>query len=545
MKNNIIIIACVAMCLSFTTSCKDYLQEDAKGQILPSDFFQNQTELNMAVYALFDQVCGTQMKTNMQGPQWQGDDMTTNPGSNKQAYAEWDRNHPADDSKTVCDCWKLHYNLIKACNYIITNAGSTPTTDLEKNIAIGQAKYWRAYSYFTLVRLFGPLPLVLTTDIDYSIKLTSVEGIYTQIVADLKDCVSTLPENYSDAPRKLFGVNMYASKAAAQSTLAAVYMAMAGYPLNKGTEYYKLAAEQAKDVIDNETTYGLSLESDWKYVYSMSHNYSKEMVMGIAYNKLGGWGYEGSQLTLTDLFESQGGWGDCWGEIRFWKDMPDGPRKDAIYAPKILMSNKENGSLVNWYDLDSSGNKVITEYHPMFCVFSVGANSATYDYGTDYTDYDYTKPISVDMLNGACHRLIRYSEVLLWYAESQARADGTPNELAYKCINRVRSRAGLDPLPAGMSGDDFATAALKEHGWEVAGYWVAMVTRRADQLRMNTLKDNFAVRLANQPVVVATVNGKELTATESVTMVDNTWNDSMNYGPYPASDAALNPNLKR
>ena len=49
----------------------------------------------------------------------------------------------------------------------------------------------------------------------------------------------------------------------------------------------------------------------------MSHNYSKEMVMSIAYNKLGGWGYEGSQLTLTDLFESQGGWGDCWGEIRF------------------------------------------------------------------------------------------------------------------------------------------------------------------------------------------------------------------------------------
>ena len=55
---------------------------------------------------------------------------------------------------------------------------------------------------------------------------------------------------------------MYPSKGAAQSTLASAYMTMAGYPLNKGAEYYKLAAEQSKAVIDNESTYGLSLESD-------------------------------------------------------------------------------------------------------------------------------------------------------------------------------------------------------------------------------------------------------------------------------------------
>jgi hypothetical protein len=245
------------------------------------------------------------------------------------------------------------------------------------------------------------------------------------------------------------------------------------------------------------------------------------------------------------VFQSEGGWGDCWGEINFWKNMPDGPRKDAIYNPLILVGDKAGASLAHWYDLDASGNKIIPEYHPMFSVFTVGKTTATYAYGADYADYDYTKPASGNMINGHCHRQIRYAEVLLWYAESQARAEGTPNTLAYQCINRVRNRAGLANLTAGLSGTAFADSCVKEHGWEVAGYWVAMCTRRADQFRMNTLKETFAQRIANTPVVVATVDGKQITAKEDITPVDNAWTDDMNYAPYPASDVSLNPNLKR
>ena len=51
------------------------------------------------------------------------------------------------------------------------------------------------------------------------------------------------------------------------------------------------------------------------------------------------------------------------------------------------------------------------------------------------------KPANTSLMtNDHRHRLIRYSEVLLWYAEAQARADGTPNAMAYECINQVRER---------------------------------------------------------------------------------------------------------
>ena len=49
-----------------------------------------------------------------------------------------------------------------------------------------------------------------------------------------------------------------------------------------------------------------------------------------------------------------------------------------------------------------------------------------------------------------------------------------------------------------MNASLLAEAALEEHGWEVAGYWVAMVTRRADQFRMKLLQKTFEERQGNR-----------------------------------------------
>lgn len=512
-----------------STSCNDFLQEDPKGQLTPSTFFSTQEELDMATYALYKKVCETQTNTNPTIPMWAGDDLTTNPGSNKQDYAAVDAFRPANDNKGVEAIWQVSYTAIKAANYIVLNADRTPTTEDEINIAIGQAKYWRAVNYFRLVRCFGPIPLVLDTETDYERTLSTVEEIYAQIVQDLQDCISVLPTGYSSEPRFMNSVNVYITRQAAQATLGAVYMAMAGWPLNQ-TQYYAEAATQLKAVIDgvNSGDYEYILESEYRYVYAPSHNYSNETVVGISYSGSFTWS-EDSQMTLSNLYESLGGWGDGWGEIKFWKEFPEGARKDATYNVKILEGNTEGGALLDWWD------ESFTEQHPMFCVFTVGVND---------TDYDYTQPANTSLMtNGHRHRLIRYSEVLLWYAEAQARADGTPNSQAYECINLVRARAGLDPLPSGLSGSDFADAAFREHGWEVAGYWVAMVTRRDDLMRMDMLEDVFNARLANEPVEVADGVYRQETITINA---GQTWNgESSIYLPYPASDSELNTNLSR
>ena len=510
------------------TSCSDFLKEDPKGRLTPDNYYSSQEELDMAVYALYSKVCATQASSYPMQIAWQGDDITTNPSSNKQNFADMDAFHPSDGTAGVTWSWKTSYAVIKAANDIINNAEKTPTSEEEKNIAIGQAKYWRALNYFLLVKRFGPVPLNINGDFDYNRPLTSVEDIYKQVVTDLQACITILPTKYKEEPRAIGGANIYITKQAAQATLAAVYMAMAGWPLQK-TEYYKEAAELSKAVIDgvNSGIYEYILETDFKNVYAPSHNYTNETVVGINFSGTFRWD-EDSQLSKSNLFESLGGWGDGWGELQFWKDFPDGPRKNAIYNPKILKNNGRNGEteLTDWWETD--------EKHPMFCIFTVGPND---------TDYDYTKPAGYVSSNSHRHRLIRYSEILLWYAEAQCRAEGSPNAMAYQCINQVRQRAGLAALPTNLNSTDFIEACIREHGWEVAGYIPALVTRRDDLMRLNRLEQVFYQRKQNPMLMLA----PGITMKESVTIPENvTWKGEKSiYLPYPALDAQLDNQLKR
>lgn len=549
------------------TSCGDFLDEDPKGQLNPETFYTIEDDYTAGVNTLYDKVNQTQSWTNPMYPQWQGDDITANPGSNKQACAALDAFDSDGANKGVTEAWTQHYAVIKTANLIIEGSEKFPGDKAKIATALGNAHFWRAYSYYYLVRVFGKLPIITKTNIEqFDAQPSAIEKVYELIVQDLKDAINELPTGYDKEPARLFGVDVWATKQAAQSTLAAVYMSMAGYPLNKGTEYYKLAAELAKDVITNNGTYGFILNPDWKDVYSMGNNYNMETVLGINNDAKGWWDHD-SQLSSCCRFEGlgDGGWGDAWGEIAFWKRYPEGPRKNAIYAPKVTfqetitekIGDKEVkkdkiSKAVYWWELDNNGKPVVDAYHPMFTIFTVNADEKG---NMLKQPYDYMGINYKGMVNDRRHNLIRYSEVLLWYAESAARAGLSDLTEAKKCLKQVRSRAVADvenvTLGDGttvkidnMSAAQLAEACYIEHGWEVAGNWVSMVTRRSDELRMDELKKNFEYRVANAPIVVAKEGGKEYTAKESVT-VKGTWSEDRIYCPYPTTDGEKNPNLKR
>lgn len=557
----------MAASLLSLTSCGDFLDEDPKGQLNPETFYTIEDDYTAGVNTLYDKVNQTQSWTNPMYPQWQGDDITANPGSNKQACAALDAFDSDGANKGVTEAWTQHYAVIKTANLIIEGSEKFPGDKAKIATALGNAHFWRAYSYYYLVRVFGKLPIITKTNIEqFDAQPSEIEKVYELIVQDLKDAINELPTGYDKEPARLFGVDVWATKQAAQSTLAAVYMSMAGYPLNKGTEYYKLAAELAKDVITNNGTYGFILNPDWKEVYSMGNNYNMETVLGINNDAKGWWNHD-SQLSSCCRFEGlgDGGWGDAWGEIAFWKRYPEGPRKNAIYAPKVTfqetitekIGDKEVkkdkiSKAVYWWELDNNGKPVVDAYHPMFTIFTVNADEKG---NMLKQPYDYMGINYKGMVNDRRHNLIRYSEVLLWYAESAARAGLSDLTEAKKCLKQVRSRAVTDvenvTLGDGttvkidnMSAAQLAEACYIEHGWEVAGNWVSMVTRRSDELRMDELKKNFEYRVANAPIVVAKEGGKEYTAKESVT-VKGAWSEDRIYCPYPTTDGEKNPNLKR
>lgn len=125
------------------------------------------------------------------------------------------------------------------------------------------------------------------------------------------------------------------------------------------------------------------------------------------------------------------------------ENFPDGPRKDAVYSKQILLNN---GVLVDWWATTdgkpyNGTNAVFADYRPMFVAFTVNKDPVT---GLPASAaFDYTKPIWGGMCINKRHQLIRYSEVLLWYAESAARA-GKDLSLAKSALKQVRARACSD-----------------------------------------------------------------------------------------------------
>lgn len=567
------IFTCCLLAASLTAvSCSDFLTEDPKGQLTPETFFKTQSDLDQSVDALYSLVQDLQCNSNSMIVKCQGDDVTSTTGSNKAAYLSADAFETPTDTKGISRTWSAMYSIVKAANLIIENASKVSTTQDEINIALGQAYYWRAYAYFELVRVFGPVPINLNNDASNTkASPNSVEEVYNQIVKDLtaaEQC--NLPAKYTVSKRSIDGQNIWVSAQAVKATLAAVYLNMAGYPLNK-TENYALAAAKAKEVIDGVEagTYDQALLADWNKVYSYGMNHHNETILGIDYNSTpGGWSNQDSQISSCHQFTTiNGGWGDFLAERHFWKNFPDGARKDAVYAKQIYVS----GNTVDWWattdgeaytkNEDGTTNAVISDFRPMFVGFTVNDNVGS----PAIADYDYTKPFWGGMCVNKRHQLIRYSEVLCWYAEAAARA-GQDLAAAKAALKQVRARAYADQTKVAevdaMSADQLAEAAYTEHGYEVAGNVLGMVTRRDDEFRMNRLKEAHDFRAGEQDEVLvpagtlthsvdAQGNPFTYTLKADVKMKENmpvtvAWKDAESiYHMYPPTEVEQNPNLKR
>ena len=564
-----ILFRCFLTATVILTSCSDFLTEEPQGRLTPDTFFSNQNELDMSVYALYAKIQELQCNSNPMIPQCQGDDVTSTTGSNKAAYLSADAFEYPSDAKGQEQSWSKLYAIIKAANLIVDNAEKVPTKPEEINIALGQAYYWRAFSYFSLVRLFGPLPMNLHNELDHNdTPLTPVAEVYAQIVADLTAAEAcNLPVKYTATNRAINGANIYVSVQAVKATLAAVYLAMAGYPLNQSS-YYAQAAAKAKEVIDgvNNGTYPQSLLADWAQVYSYGNNYHDESMLNLFYMpRTGGWSNGDSQFSSCHQVQSLGGWGDFLAERRYWANYPEGPRKDYVYARQMLLN--DGVTLVDWWATQDGEpydgtNAVVNEYRPMFVSMTVNKHASGNPVAAPY---DYTQPFWAGMCIGKRHQLIRYSEVLCWYAEAAARSGGDLSS-ARTALKQVRSRAYADEGAVAavdaMSAGQLAEAAYEEHGYEVAGYLLAMVTRRADEFRMDRLKEAYDYRVGAQTQVLVPAGtlthsrnaaGQAFTYVlkEDVVLPENmsvtsAWQgEGSIYQIYPPTETEKNPNLVR
>ncbi|MBN1116711.1 MAG: RagB/SusD family nutrient uptake outer membrane protein [Bacteroidales bacterium] len=492
-------------------SCNEnkFLEEQTFGLISPADYFKTDEDLEKTVTALYPYTNQLYRETSTISGVMGGDDVTSWPTKN--LWLEADVFATSDENSHYANVWGVCYRMIKQGNTIVEliDNFTEPADDPErlqgqKDLALGQAYFIRALAYFNLVRLWGEVPLVTAIDVNFDLEPAPSEVIFNFIVEDLKKAEVLLPVNFkrakyaTDTEKGTYYARP--TSGSAKSLLASVYLTMAGYPVNDAS-YYALAAEKAKEVIDNEAKYGyelLPIDQLWKY----ANNLNNETVFGCYYNLAIGDSHNYTMMApLAHRPGDFGGWDDLFAELTFFKEFPEGPRKDETFFTEGRLHPED--PLITWENFQ--------------------LKRPYYKKWLDVPGYDQNNlSENVGWKSDRTSMVIRYAEVLLTYAEAQAMSGG-PNADAYEAINRVRRRAGLDDLQSGLSAEAFAHAVVDERKWEFAG--AEPNARWFDMLRTQTIESATAKRDPN-----------EYNLAQDPT-------EANYYLPIPLGDALLNNNL--
>ena len=95
--------------------------------------------------------------------------------------------------------WDRHYQLIQLANILLQTADSLNLTDANSLINIAEAKWFRAYCYFDLVKNYGQVPIDtirIKQVTDGQIAKSPVTDVYTQIDKDLTYAETYLPTSW-------------------------------------------------------------------------------------------------------------------------------------------------------------------------------------------------------------------------------------------------------------------------------------------------------------------------------------------------------------
>jgi hypothetical protein len=192
--------------------------------------------------------------------------------------------------------WQVCYTQINNANGVLKygpNAQGLSPTRLTQLLA--ETKLLRANYYFVLAQDFGDVPLMLsfvdspTTDISRA----PLADVYTQIIKDLNESLANIADKAAQPGR--------VTRATALHLLAKVYLTRATSSAKQGDDYAN-AAKYAKELIDNQTRYGLGLETDPASVFAEGNENGKEVIFNAQFNgdptfsRLDGQNYGGENI---------------------------------------------------------------------------------------------------------------------------------------------------------------------------------------------------------------------------------------------------------
>lgn len=441
----------------FLGACKKGLNEQNKSAITQESYFTNATQAQSAVNGVYPmlQTLQTGNGLNYGEAPFVSLEMIVGHSTTlgQSLYNNGLIKHNNSSIEPVFKVlWVGFYNGIANANVAIHRIPDIKMDNAIKSSLLGEVYFLRALYYYYLVRIYGDIPLI-TEPIDFSSSelfptRTQVKQVYDTIVSDLIKAESSGLPNVDKNGR--------ASVGAVKSLLASVYLTMAGYPLNLGTSYYKLAADKSKEVIDSKW---YTLFTDYSYLHDRSHKNIDELIFQVQYKT----GISTNSITEF-VTPDKIGISKLPGEIGALM-----PRKEFIesYEPNDKRT-EEKQFYFSKYPA-ASGNGTVINFGG-YALYKFWLLEAAGTNGDGNSDENWT--------------LLRLPEVMLIYAEASNEING-PIQSAYDQINLIRSRANL-PVLAGLTKEEFREAIWRERYHELAfenkGYFDIQRTQKAYNL---------------------------------------------------------------
>ena len=415
--------------LILQSSCqKDFLNKTDPTTISTSVFYKDSVQVEQAVngiYGNLQTIVNTQWLFNEQPS-----DNTTldfNPGNRggaggNEQFEFW---VVTSVNGYISDMYNLHYSTIYSINNALKQMTNATLSDAARAMNEGQLKFIRGYLYFELVQYLGDIILV-TEPLDkpedaYTFNRESQDKVYAQIIADLTDATTELPESY---PASGLG---RATKGAALTLLGKVYLTRHQYA-------------EAATALTPVVTLGYSLVPNYADVFNPTKKNGPESIFDIQYQASQGGNDNGEWSGFIYTFA---------------------PRNSADSVTGFAASNPSG--------LNTPTNDIINAYEPgdLRKAVSVGLDVHSKETG-QLVPYikKYAHPHAIIGRTDDNWPVLRYSDALLMLAEA-INEQGGPTGDAYNYINQVRARAGLDPL-AGLNQSSFRDTLYHERRVELA-----------------------------------------------------------------------------
>lgn len=474
------------------SGCESFLNEAPKDLIDPERFYVTEADGIAAISGIYFHLMHTQAFGGNYIDDYFGltNDHTTPSralgGRIFFAY-RWDEN-----TSDVRDIWRRLYMAVNDANVLIRKASESALDDAVRNDLVAEAIFLRAFTYHYLTAMFGDVPYITEPTMDAAsfglnakMARTPADEIRQNLADDIAAVEDALPaETRSDYPQR-------ATRWAAKALRLKLYLWL---------KDYENAVATGNDIVTNSPH---RLLDNYEDIFRPDNEFNDEIIFQFDY---------------------------------LFNDIPTA--RNSRFQPRAQDENKSGGPLPSYFN-GFNNYTVYKSFARTFAPNDLRAKSNLYDTLENGTPLFYTyivkqwRPEEARGNSGLNFKFFRFADVLLNLAEAENELTGA-SAAAYDAINKVRKRAGLDPLD-GLSKDQLREAIKEERSWELVGEGTH---RKMDLLRWNELETALRARLALEETGPSARNH-----VNNLRMTLQYYALHKNLLPIPAEERLLNPNL--